>query len=442
MNVGEIKELTIDTLVYGGDGLGRIDGQVVFVPLSAPQDRLQVRISSVNHDYARAELVDIVEPSPSRVQPVCEVFGRCGGCQWQHISYSEQLQAKMRIVQQALVREGKLSEHHLDQILQPIIPSPSEFYYRHRMQFSVNHRDRTPHIGLYRERTHELIEMKTCHLAHPLINVFLGRMRELFSHFDNRFIQGIDLTVDGQGERLLLVFHFKRGDEPDQKRLYEQIKAMMPEEIVGALLRTEEYKKAKTLVLGGQQLLYPTVGYNLFIGPETFIQVNCEGNKVLVQTVLDKIAQATGGKRVNILELHCGAGNFTLPISRVAREVIGIESCPASVDLARKSVWTHGLNNIQLFSKSDLKGIKFLLRASRSFDLILMDPPRCGCQEILEYIPQLGVQHIIYVSCNPSTLARDIGILTTLGYRVEEVQPIDMFPQTHHVESVVRMKRK
>ncbi|MEW6381625.1 MAG: 23S rRNA (uracil(1939)-C(5))-methyltransferase RlmD [bacterium] len=440
MNSGEIREVKIDTLVHGGDGLGRIDGYVVFVPMAAVQDHLRVRITSVNHDYARAEIAEIIEPSPSRIEPVCEVFGTCGGCQWQHISYDEQLRAKTEIVRQALVREGKLNELHLAPVVRPIIPSPHGFHYRHRMQFSVNHRDRTPHIGLYREKTHDLVEMKACHLAHPLINSFLCRMRELFCRLDNRFIQGIDLTVDGKGERLLLVFHFKRGDEADQKQLYEQLKAAMPE-VTGAMLKTEEFKKARTVEVGGQQILYPTVGYNLFIGPETFIQVNCEGNRVLVQTVLDQIAQAAEGKRVNILELHCGAGNFTLPVSRLARDVVGVESCPASVDLARKSIWTHGITNSQLFSKSDLKGVKFLIRANRSFDLLLMDPPRCGCQDILEYIPQLGVQHIIYVSCNPATLARDVGILISLGYQVDEVQPIDMFPQTHHVESVVRLSK-
>jgi len=436
MNTEEIKEIKIETVVHGGDGLGRIDGCVVFVPMAVPGDLLRVRITSVNPDYARAEIAEIIKPSPSRIVPRCEAFGECGGCQWQHMSYEEQLRAKIEIVRQALVREGKISEFPL----QPIIPSPQGFHYRHRMQFSVNHRERVPHIGLYREKTHDLIEMEACHLAHPLINSFLSRMRELFLHHDNRFIQGIDLTVDGEGKRLILVFHFKRGDEEDQKQLYEQIKASLPE-VSGAVLRTEEYKKPRTLLIDGQQILYPTIGYNLFIGPETFIQVNCEGNKVLVQTVLNQIAEAAQGKRLNILELHCGAGNFTLPASRLAKELIGVESCPGSIELARKSIWTHGITNSQLFNKSDLKGVKFLIRSNRSFDLLLMDPPRCGCKEILEYIPQLGVNHIIYVSCSPPTLARDLGILVQLGYRVDMVQPIDMFPQTHHVECVVRLSR-
>ncbi|MEW5803928.1 MAG: 23S rRNA (uracil(1939)-C(5))-methyltransferase RlmD [bacterium] len=436
MNSGEIKEITIETMVHGGDGLGRIDGCIVFVPKTAPGDHLRVRITSVENDYARAEVAEIIEPSPSRISPVCESFGECGGCQWQHISYEDQLQAKTEIVRQSLVREGKISEFQL----QPIIPSPQKFHYRHRMQFSVNHRDRVPHIGLHREKTHDLIEMETCHLAHPLINSFLDRMRKLFLHHDNRFIQGIDLTVDGEGKRLLLVFHFKRGDEAEQTQLYRLIKESLPE-VTGAVLRSEEYKKSRTVLIDGQQMLYPTIGFHLFIGPETFIQVNCEGNKVLAQTVLRQIAEATGGKRVNILELHCGAGNFTLPASRLAKELVGVESCPASIELGRKSIWTSGITNTQLFSKSDLKGVKFLIRANRSFDLLLMDPPRCGCKEILEYIPQLGVNHIVYVSCNPPTLARDLGTLALLGYRVDTVQPIDMFPQTHHVECVARLSR-
>ena len=436
MDIGEIKDITIDTLIHGGEGLGHIDGRVVFVPFAAPEERLKVRIKSLNHDYAQAEIIDIIKPSSSRVSPPCEVFEECGGCQWQHISYACQLQVKMELVRQALVREGKMNTFRV----QPIIPSPQKFNYRHRMQFSVKHPDRTPHIGLYKKKSHDLIEVEKCSIAHPLINSFLRHMRKVFSIHDNRFIQGIDVTADGEGNKLLLVFRFKRGDLEGQKLLYKHLKNLMPE-VGGAILRTEEYKKAKTTLVEQQQVLYPTIGYNLYIKPETFIQVNKEGNKVLVQTVMELITQIIGKQRVKILELHCGAGNFTLPMSKMADQIIGIESSPSSVELARKGIWTQDITNCQLFSKSDLKGMKFLLRSNRSFDLLLMDPPRCGCKEILEYIPRLGIRHIIYVSCSLPTLARDLGILSQLGYQVDIIQPIDMFPQTHHVECVVRLNK-
>jgi len=436
MNIGEIKDIKIEALVHGGDGLGHIDGQVVFVPFAAPDDLLKVRIQSLHHDYALATIEDIIEPSSSRITPPCEVFGACGGCQWQHIDYDCQLRAKMELVRQALVREGKFTTFDL----RPIIPSPQKFNYRHRMQFSIKHPDRTPHIGLHKKKTHELSEMKQCAIAHPLINSFLEHMREVFSEHDNRFIQGIDITVDGKGEKVLLVFRFKRGDVEEQKLLYTQLKNSMPQ-VSGAILRTEEYKKARTTLVDQQQILYPTVGYNLYIKPETFIQVNKRGNTVLVQKVMELVSQVIGTQRLNILEMHCGAGNFTMPMSKLAGRIVGIESCPSTVDLARKGLWTQDITNCQLFSKSDLKGIKFLLRSNHSFDLLLMDPPRCGCKEILEYIPRLGIRHIIYVSCSLPTLARDLGILSQLGYQVDVIQPIDMFPQTHHVECVVRLNK-
>ena len=437
MNIGEMKDIKIEALVHGGDGLGHIDGQVVFVPFVAPEDSLKVRIQSLKHDYAKASIEKIIAPSASRITPSCEVFGECGGCQWQHMNYECQLQAKMELVRQAFVREGKITAFDL----QPIIPSPQKFHYRHRMQFSVKHPDRSPHIGLYKKKTHELCEMKHCSIAHPLINSFLSHMRDVFSKHDNRFIQGIDVTVDGEGEKLLLVFHFKRGDIEEQKLLYTHLKNQMPQ-VSGAILKTEEYKKAKTTLVDEQQILYPTVGYNLYIKPETFIQVNKEGNTVLVQKVMELISQVIGEQRVKILELHCGAGNFTMPMSKLASQIISIESSPSTVDLARKGLWTQDISNCQLFSKSDLKGIKFLLRSNHSFDLLLVDPPRCGCKEILEYIPRLGIRHIIYVSCSLPTLARDLGILSQLGYQVDIIQPIDMFPQTHHVECVVRLNKK
>jgi len=436
MNIGEIKDIKIEALVHGGDGLGHIDGQVVFVPFAAPDDSLKIRIQSLHHDYALATIEDIITPSSSRITPTCEVFGACGGCQWQHIDYDCQLRAKMELVRQAFFREGKFTTFDL----RPIIPSPQKFNYRHRMQFSVKHTDRTPHIGLHKKKTHELSEMKQCAIAHPLINSFLENMREVFSKHDNRFIQGIDITVDGEGKKLLLVFRFKRGDVEEQKLLYTQLKNIMSQ-VSGAILRTEEYKKARTTLIDQQQILYPTVGYNLYIKPETFIQVNQRGNTVLVQKVMELISQVIGTQRLNILEMHCGAGNFTMPMSKSASRIVGIESCPSTVDLARKGLWTQDITNCQLFSKSDLKGIKFLLRSNHSFDLLLVDPPRCGCKEILEYIPRLGIRHIIYVSCSLPTLARDLGILSQLGYQVDTIQPIDMFPQTHHVECVVRLNK-
>jgi len=436
MNIGEIKDIKIEGLVHGGDGLGHIDGQVVFVPFAAPEDCLKVRIQSLHHDYAKAAIENIITPSPSRITPPCEVFEECGGCQWQHINYDCQLQAKMELVRQALVREGKITT--ID--LRPIIPSPQKFNYRHRMQFSIKHPDRSPHIGLYKKKTHELIEMKECSIAHPLINSFLCHIRDVFSQHDNRFIQGIDVTVDGGGKKLLPVFRFMRGDIEGQKLLYENLKNRMPQ-VSGAILRSEEYKKAKTTLVDQQQILYPTVGYNLYIKPETFIQVNKEGNTVLVQKVMELITQVVGEQRAKILELHCGAGNFTMPMSKLASEIVGIESCPSTVELARKGLWTQDITNCQLFSKSDLKGIKFLVRSNRSFDLLLVDPPRCGCKEILEYIPRLGIRHIIYVSCSLPTLARDLEILSELGYQADIIQPIDMFPQTHHVECVVRLNK-
>ncbi len=435
MKTGETANIKIEDLIVGGDGLGRLDGKVIFVPYAAPEEHLVICFTSVCHDYAKAKIINIIKPSSSRISPLCQAFGDCGGCQWQHLNYPQQLLAKTELVRQALIREGKITEFHM----QPIIPSPEQFHYRHRMQFSVNHKNRTPHIGLYKKKTHDLIEMETCSLAHPLINKFLLHMREVLSQYDNKYIQGIDITVDDQGKSILPVFHFKRGHEENSK-LFENLKNRMPE-AVGALIKIEEYKKPKIIPIGQQEILYPTVGHDLYIGPETFIQVNREGNKILVQAVLDLITD-TVSKNSKLLEMHCGTGNFSLPLANLVGELTGVENNSASVALAKKSMQKYNITNCSFYEKSDLKAMKFFHRFDHRFDILLVDPPRCGCKEILEYVPKLGIQQIIYVSCSLPTLARDLHILSQLGFKVDVIQPIDMFPQTHHVECVTRLIKK
>ena len=421
-------KIKIKTLSYGGMGLGHLNGQVVFISHTAPGDIVRTKIVSQESDYLIGTLEEIITPSPLRTNPACPYFGVCGGCQWQHLSYDNQLLQKGFLVEEAFTRIG----HFKTPEIYPCIPSPSPFYYRHRMQFNINHKGKIPHIGLYRRKTHNLVDVEECPIAHPLINKVLKSLWKWLDKTDDKHLHGVDVTCDVRGEKAILVLRYIKGVIDEKKKDFELLQSICPE-ITGTLIRIETYRKAASDTIGDPNLdlIYDHSHYK--IGPETFIQVNLKGNEILISKVLDAIPSGTE----KILELHCGMGNFSIPMSRLSQTLFGIENNPEPYRYALMNAHYNGRLNCHFIKKSDVRGIKQLIKSGLKFSVLVMDPPRSGCRDILDYIPTLKIKKIIYVSCNPSTLARDLSFLVNnLNYRIEYVQPIDMFPQTYHVECV------
>jgi len=426
--IGQDFRIEIKSLSFGGMGLGHLNGQVIFISHTAPGDTVRTKIVSQESDYLIGTLEEIITPSPLRVRPACPYFGNCGGCQWQHLLYENQLQQKAFLVQEAFTRIGHLKDFEI----YPCIPSLSPFYYRHRMQFNINHKDKRPHIGLYERKTHNLVDIQECPIAHPLINKVLKGLWKWLDKTDDKHLHGVDVTCDVDGEKAILVLRYMKGEMAEKKKDFSLLQGICPE-ITGALIRIEAYRKATsdTIADPSLDLIYDDVQYK--IGPETFIQVNLQGNKLLISKVLEAIPPRTE----KILELHCGMGNFSIPLSRLAQSLFGIESNPEPYRYALMNAHHNGRPNCHFIKKSDVRGLKQMIKSGLYFSVLVMDPPRSGCRDILDYIPNLKAQKIIYVSCNPSTLARDVSFLVKdLNYRIEHVQPIDMFPHTYHVECV------
>ena len=422
-----IDLLRIDSLAYGGNGVGRHEGKTVFVPYSAPGDLLRCRVVSAKKRYAEAELTELVEASGRRCQPHCPVFGRCGGCQWQHLPYREQGLWKERIFRDTLMRQCALPA---GKIL-PLALAPDEWSYRSRVQFKCRQTDTGFVMGFYRRGSHYVIDVQHCPIAAGAINEALVRFRAWLPDSPRpERIPQVDVAVDDEG-RVRVVVHVldDRGED-----LADYLRPLVA--AAGYSLFFQMGRKDTLLhVVGDEDLfIHPLAdsGLRLAYGPGGFAQVNLEQNRRLVSEVLTAIGN---DRPRRILDLCCGMGNFSLPLARTASEVVGVEDYAPSIHKARQNAASNRIVNARFHTRS-AEGAYTALAGSRGFDLVVLDPPRTGFYQVTRELGALRPSRIIYVSCDPPTLARDLIPLLHAGYQVEWSRPVDLFPQTYHTESV------
>ncbi len=425
-----IDLLRIDSLAYGGNGVGRHEGKAVFVPHSAPGDLLRCRVTREKKRYAEAELTELVEPSNQRRQPLCPVFGRCGGCQWQHLPYREQAHWKERIFRDTLVRQCALPA---EKIL-PMAAAPDEWGYRSRVQFKCQQTDNGFVMGFYRRGSHYVIDVEHCPIAAGAINGALARFRAwLPASPCSERIPRVDMAVDDEG-RVRVVLHVL--DDPADA-LADYLRPLAAEADYALFLQSG---RENTLlhVLGDDDLhIRPLADTELRLayGPGGFAQVNLEQNRRLVAEVLGAIE---GGRPRRILDLCCGMGNFSLPLARIADAVVGVEDHVPSIDKARNNAAANALANVRFHARS-AEGAYAALAGSGGFDLVVLDPPRTGAHQVARELAALRPARIIYISCDPPTLARDLVPLLQAGFQVQWSRPVDLFPQTYHTESVTSL---
>ena len=389
LSPGQEINLNITSLAHGGSGVGRHEDFVVFVPFTAPGDQAHVRILSLKKNYAEGQVLSILEKSRHRITPPCPVFGKCGGCQWQHVSYEEQLRQKQLIVEHALSRIAKEEGVKIN----PIVASPKEYHYRNRVQF----RSDGPQVGFYQKQSHMVIEFEECLISEPAINRELKKIKEEVKSFPIGKIKKFEVALAEN-----------TGKDTDKNN-----------NNVEKIIRTE----------------------NRSHGEETgFSQVNTGQNTNLrnhLCTVLgtpQSVDRDNMGSAGNLLDLYCGNGNFSLPLNRQGWRIYGVDSSRSAISAARRSA-----NENTFFSAADCSlEAKRLAQKKRRFEAVLLDPPRIGADERLwPNLVALDPATIVYVSCNPATFARDWARLKNKGpYRLEQITPFDMFPQTHHVELV------
>lgn len=428
----ELHEITIESMTYGGAGVGRLDGKAVFVPMTAPGDRVTFRTVKEKKGYIEGERVELKEPSTLRREPPCPVYGDCGGCSWQHFPYEEQVKLKETIFSETLWRLGTVQKD----CIKPLIVAPGEWNYRNRAQFKVRFLENKLHIGFYRRKSHFVIDIENCPLMSPLINRVMGEMKKVLfdAPFRERMPQ-IDIAANDQDNRSVAIVHLTYPPSGDDIK-YAGKKLSAIEGLSGLFIQAgRKHTLKKVFAEEGGKLDY-TVQVNnrpltFAFSPGGFTQVNYAQNRRLIEEVMKWLEI---WKPECALDLYCGIGNFSLPLALYSKEVTAVEDYEKAVEDGRKNAHSNGVGNCRFMTGNVSKMAKQLF--SGNPDTVILDPPREGAAPAVKMLVEKGIPHIIYISCNPATLARDLRYLTRGGYKISSSQPVDLFPQTYHVESV------
>jgi 23S rRNA (uracil1939-C5)-methyltransferase len=451
LRVGERRELDIEGLVGGGEAIARLDGFPVFVPFGVPGDRVRVRVISTKPGYARALLEEVITPGSARVTPVCPVFTVCGGCQWQGLDYAGQLEWKTRLVAEALQRQGGIDP---TDILRPTLASPNPWHYRNKVHWAVGKQAGQWQIGLYEPRSHAIVDAPSCAIQGPANNRLLTVLREMlpsynFTPYDEATGHGwlrslFVKTGHGTNEVMLgLVTH--AAEFPQATQFVQDVLARAPEiTTIVQNIHPEAGNKLlgrDTKVLHGPGVIQERVGPLVFsISAQAFFQVNAAA----IELLYGEVARAADLARApRVIDAYCGTGSIALYLAAGgAREVVGIEVIPEAIRDAQANAVRNGLAERARFQAGTVEALlPKLLAAGEKPDVLVLDPPRKGCEpEVLTAVVKARVPRVIYVSCNPTTLARDLKLLAP-HYRVVSVQPVDMFPQTAHIEAVAVLEQ-
>ncbi len=428
--MNERAEVTIEKLVHGGSGLARLaTGQAVFVTGVLPGEKAVVTLTRKRKGFCEADLAEIITPSPDRIDPPCRGETQCTGATWPHIAYPAQLRYKQEILLDTLARIGGIVPSRV----LPILPSPRTDHYRLRTQFNVRTVAGMQRIGFFRPGSYSLVEVDDAFLIDPLISRTLKALRSLAAELPR--LTEIHINATPSGDVHLLLFS-DLDALPAMDSFFADLRKAAPY-VIGI---TGFANRKKTFALGRNRLPLEIEGLRLFATEGNFYQVNWEQNRNMAKTVLD-FAGAEGTD--TLLDLYCGIGNFALPLAKRAKKVIGIESGYSAIEDAKANAALNGIHNVEFYADDMQKGLKTLIQRKLRAEVIVLDPPRSGAtlktlERILAFVPHT----IVYVSCNPSTLARDLKFFHLFGFRLDRLQPIDMFPYTYHIECVAEMKRQ
>ena len=441
---GEIIKLDITDLSNGGDGIGRWEERVVFVPNTAPGDEMRVKLTKVKSTHGFGKPAGIVKPSPHRVRPACIVADKCGGCQWQQVDYRQQLVAKQQLVVDALTRIGKLDDVQVD----PVLAADETLHYRNKATYPVG-KSQTNAIkaGYYRKGSHSIVNLNQCPVQDERLDPLLAEIKQDIQARDWKIYD--ERTHKGHIKHLALRIGRRTGEilltlvsrSIKLKGIHEQAEQWMARypNIVGVLINLN-WKNTNTIfgpetfsIAGAPHLEESFAGLTYQIQPATFFQVNTDQAEKLLAQIEAELALT--GEEV-LVDAYCGVGTFTLPLAKKVKRCIGLEAFTESVVQAQANAALNGIENVG-FRIGDVATL--LPDIDVTPDIVMLDPPRKGCQpEVLDALIALKPKRMVYVSCNPATLARDLRVLCGAGgYRVQRVQPADFFPQTSHVECAV-----
>lgn len=443
--------LTIKRLGINGEGVGYFKKQVVFVPGALPGEEVVVEATKVHPKFAEGKIKKIRKKSPFRVQPPCPVYEECGGCQLQHLRYDQQLKEKRDIVIQSLERHTKLKVDDL--VIRDTIGMEDPWNYRNKSQFQVGSCDGKVLAGLYGINSHKLINIQQCAVQHPLTNKATESVKRILqelniSIYNEKTRKGIVRTIVArvgiQTGELQIVLITSQKELPKKNILVEKIKTHVPE--VKSIVQNVNGQKTslifgdESVTLEGNDYIQETLGDLQFeLSARTFFQLNPEQTIRLYNEVKDA-AGLTGSEKV--VDAYCGVGTIGLWVADKAGEIRGMDVIRESIEDAKKNAARHGINHAKYEVGKAEEVMPKWAKEGWKPDVVIVDPPRTGLdQQLLKTILQVKPKKVVYVSCNPSTLAKDIAVLSP-KYKVEFMQPFDMFPQTAHVEVVTKLVLK
>ena len=413
-------EINLDAIAHGGEAIGRHAGKAIFVPYAIPGERVRIEIVEERERWARARLLEVLDPSPDRVAPPCPYFGpeACGGCQWQHIAYPRQAELKQQIVADQLRRLGRIAEPPVADIVALADPAADddaptfqEYGYRNNVQFALTPEGR---LGFRRAASHDVVPVEHCLLLEP-------RLDDLHASLDVAWPEliGVDLRAGTEVDDTLILFE-AGGDEAPE------LEIDLP--AACALLT----RRGLMPLIGEPWVFIEVLGRRYRVSAESFFQVNTVGAAALVEIVAAYADPQPGDV---LLDAYCGAGLFALALAELAGEVIGVESSPSACEDFEFNAGDQA--NISLHEGAVEQVLPALRSEGQRADIVVLDPPRAGAgPEVIRELAALGPRRMVYVSCDPATLARDAVHLAAAGYRLVEAQPVDLFPQTFHVETV------
>ncbi len=456
----DLLTVRIEDIGHDGEGIGKVDGYTVFVKDAVIGDTVQAKILKPKKNYAYARLMDILEPSPDRVTPMCPHARPCGGCQIQALSYEKQLEYKKNKICNNLARIGGFDPATLP--IEPMIGMEEPFYYRNKAQFPVGcDRDGKLVTGFYAGRTHTIINNRKCYLGVEVNETILNYIMEYMetyqiSAYDENTGRGLIRHVlirYGFTSKEIMVCLVVNGTKlPHAETLVEklrQISGMTSITLNVNRERTNVILGSEIRLLWGQPYITDQIGDVKYeISPLSFYQVNPKQTEKLYKKALE-YAGLTG--RETVWDIYCGIGTISLFLAQKAKQVYGIEIVPAAIEDARRNAHLNGIENAEFFvGKAEDVLPSFYETYAKTHpgkqahaDIIVVDPPRKGCEEsVLDTMVKMQPQRIVYVSCDSATLARDLKYLVNRGYKIEKIQGIDQFPQTVHTECVVSIQKK
>ncbi|WP_258109934.1 23S rRNA (uracil(1939)-C(5))-methyltransferase RlmD [Alicyclobacillus sp. SP_1] len=446
--VGQLAQVTATRLNDDGDGVAKIGPLTVFVPQLLPGEFAQIRVTSAHRNFLRAELVEIQgEFAQQRDEPVCPVFGRCGGCQLQHMEYAEQLEHKRQVTAGQLRRAL-----HQEQSVRRTLASPFAHRYRNHVQIPVawNKALGRLQFGFYHSGSHDMVETPTCHLISTEMEMLWSQIRDEMATWPEQLasaVHHLSLRESGSTGALAVIWSVDGWREAVAERLlrfYERHSGRHHGVWTAAItvqrrFAATPYGQTLDVLAGPERLTERILGRTYQLSLRSFLQVNHYQTPHLYETVRAALREASPGR---VLDAFCGVGTMSLLLAEVSSEVVGVDYLESNIADAHANAMENGVSNVRFVSAAVEDWLPERIARGEKFDTVVVDPPRKGLpQPALAALLALRPRSIIYVSCNPATLARDLAALTATDYALDMVQPVDMFPQTSHVECCISTYR-